>query len=196
MIHKIPYLLVVASLVIAAVPLAADDALARKYTDEVVTALSADLNRQQSMRSPQQADIYRLKNRLLNAQLLAAKLRGDKAQQKTLRNILLQNQVTRYARDLKRLEEQAKRGYAGFPQLRIAKLRLLIAKQKIAEQSADRQAVSEIIDAAVVIEVEHLEALQQQVSRDYAPTSQVLDQKLRIARMIAEQRVTLPTPEP
>jgi hypothetical protein len=182
------------SLVVATGPLHADDALARKYADEVISALNADLDRLQSMHSPQQAEIDRLRLQVLNARLLAAQLRGDKAQQQTLQRNLLQNEIEAHSRDLDRLQQQAKRGYAGFPKLRIARLKLLIAKQKAAEHSGDKLSVSKTIDAAVVIEAEHLAVLQQQVSRGYAPTSKIIDQKLRIAQMIADQRVTLPKP--
>ena len=195
MVHRTLCLLVVFSLVTATDSLRADDALGRKYADDAVASLNTDLNRLQSMQSPQQTDIDRLKSRLLNARLIAAQLRGDDAQQQMLKKTLLQNQVENHTRDLKRLQQQAKRGYAGFPQLRIAKLNLLIAKQRVAEHSGDEQVVSEIIDKAILIESEHLVVLQQQVSRGYAPKSKLIDQKLRIARMIADQRVTLPKPD-
>lgn len=189
--HQIAFLLAACAVAASATPVSADDGIAQSYADDAVAALSANLKRLQSNRSVRPSQVEDVQLKLFKAQIPAARLRGDDAAQTEL----LQSCVDTQAIRLSRLQRMAQRGYAGRGDLRVAKLKLLCARQQLAIHSADRQALSEIITSALQIETAHLKVLQAQVSRGYTSTAILIDHKLRMAEMIASQHITCPQPD-
>jgi hypothetical protein len=165
----------------------AGDRLAKEYAAEAVATLTANVERLQSARSVSQAQLEQARNQLFEAQLLTARLNGDHREQQSL----LRGRVDSQQKRLDRVQQQAKRGYAGLNDLRIARLQLLFAQQQLALVSEDEQAVSAIVNSAVEIESNYLSVLRDQSSRGYAGSAKIVDQKLRIAQMIANRRIPL-----
>lgn len=163
----------------------AGDRLAKEYAAEAVATLTAKVERLRSAGSVSQAQLDQARNQLFEAQLLTARLNGDRREQQSL----LRGRVDSQQKRLDRVQQQAKRGYAGLNDLRIARLRLLFAQQQLVLVSEDEQAVSAIVDSAVEIESNYLSVLRDQSSRGYAGSAVIVDQKLRIAQMIANRRI-------
>lgn len=163
----------------------AGDRLAKEYAAEAVATLTAKVERLRSDGSVSQAQLDQARNQLFEAQLLTARLNGDRREQQSL----LRGRVDSQQKRLDRVQQQAKRGYAGLNDLRIARLQLLFAQQQLALVSEDEQAVSAIVDSAVEIESNYLSVLRDQSSRGYAGSAVIVDQKLRIAQMIANRRI-------
>lgn len=182
------YLLAASTVATAAAQVVADDALVQKYADEAVAGLVVQVERLEATDSAPQKQLDQARRQLFQARLLAARLRDDDDAQRAL----LQGQVKAQQVRLDRLQRQAKRGYAGLDDLRIARLELLLARQQLARHTADERELAAVVDSALAIETEHLAILQNQASRGYASSAAIATQKLRIAELIANQRITLP----
>ncbi len=168
----------------------ADDATAVKYANEAVAALQANFDRLNALKSSgslSAAQLEQLQSELLDAKLMSFRLRGNNAEVKQLLQTAIDNEAAKY----KRTQALAKRGYAGADVLRGAETRLLIARQELAIETGDKEGLAEVARRAVEIEEEKLQSLIHMNQRGFTSRSAIAEQKLKIAKLIAAQRITI-----
>ena len=169
----------------------ADDSFATRYAEEAVELLTSDLERIEKLQASaaiSSSEVDQARSRLHEAKLTLLRLRGDTAGIEQILLEAISNESERHNRQ----QELAKRGYTGTTQLHTSELRVLIAHQRLANHTNDRNAEKETLRRALEIEKTRLETLTELASRGYASRSAVAEQKLRIAQLIASRKITLP----
>lgn len=169
---------------------AEDKETAIQYAEEAIKILESELKAAELLSSAQvsPAQIMQQKHQLHDANLTLATLRGDQAEIRQLLRAALEFETKRF----QRMQELVKSGVVGSNQLRVGELHLLIAQQQLAVHNGDQEISEQALRRAVEIEVQQLQRLQALVSQGLANRFSIAQQKLRIAKLIAEGKVTLP----
>lgn len=181
---------VFASWLIVTAAAAADDADALQYAEEGAATLQQEydqLHDAASAGSISASDLQRREDELLDARLLLLRLRKD-ADGVT---DLLRNEVSRRETQLKRIERIGEQGYVGIDKISDATLRVLRARLMLAIHTNDEELKKATLKAAVAEEEKKLKSIIDVASKGYASRSEIAAQKLRIARIIADQAIAI-----
>ena len=169
---------------------AADDADALQYAEDGVATLQQEydqLHDAASAGSISASDLQRREDELLDARLLLLRLRKN-ADGVT---DLLRNEVSRRETQLKRIERIGEQGYVGIDKISDATLRVLRARLKLAIHTNDEELKTATLKAAVAEEEKKLKSIIDIASKGYASRTEIAAQKLRIARIIADQAIAV-----
>jgi multidrug resistance efflux pump len=169
---------------------AEDKETAIQYAEEAIKILESELKAAELLSSAQgsPAHIMQQKHQLQDANLTLARLRDDQTGIRQLLRAALDFETKRF----QRLQELVKSGVVGSNQIRIGELHLLMARQQLALHNGDQESSDQAVRRAVEIEEKQLQRLIGLVEHGLATHSSIAQQKLRIAKLIAEGKVTLP----
>jgi methylthioribose-1-phosphate isomerase len=181
---------VFASWLIVAASSAADDTDALQYAEDGVATLQQEYERLHdaaSAGSISATDLQRREDDLLEARLLLLRLKNDTDGVTGL----LRDDVDRRKEQLQRIEKIAERGYVGTDQVSDATLRVLCAQLRVATHTNDQELKTATLKTAVATEEKKLKSMIDLASKGYASRSAIAAQKLRIARIIADQEIAM-----
>lgn len=181
---------VFASWLIVTASAAADDADALKYAEDGVTTLQQEydqLHDAASAGSISATDLQRREDELLDARLLLLRLKKDAGGVTGL----LRDEVNRREKQLQWLEKIGEQGYVGNDRISDATLRVLGARLRLAIHTNDHELKTATLKAAVATEEKKLKFLIDLASKGYASRSAIAAQKLRIARITADQDIAI-----
>lgn len=167
---------------------AADDTVALQYAEDGVATLQQEydrLNDVASSGSISAKELRRREDELLDARLILLRLKNDTDGVTGL----LRDEVTRREKQRQWLERIGERGYVGNDEISDATLQVLRARLKLAIHTNDQELTTATLKTAVAVEEKKLKSIMDLASKGYASRSEIAAQKLRIARIIADQEI-------
>lgn len=169
----------------------ANDEIAIQYARDAVATLKQDYQRLHDVASSgaiSVRDLQRREDDLRDAQLLLLRLEKDT----NGITALLHDEVERREKHQLRVRKLAESGNISANQVADAEFCVLRARLSLARQTNDQELKNATLKAAIAIEEEKLRSMADAASKGHISIAAIAAQKLRIARIIAEEQIVAP----